>query len=103
MILHREDRQPRMLEPFDGAVVQIQVRDPKLRRILHTALISLHREAVVLSGNLDGSIGETTHRMIPAAVAVQQLVGACPERPRDELMPEADAEYRGVGLGERPD
>ena len=55
------------------------------------------REAVVVRGDLDLAGGAVHHRLVDAAVAVVQLVGAEAERPAEELVAEADPE-----VGEPP-
>ena len=52
------------------------------------------REAVVVRGDLDPPGRAVLHRLVDAAVAVAQLVGAQPERPAEHLVAEADAEHR---------
>ena len=54
----------------------------------------VHREAVVLAGDLDLAGGEVLHRLVGAAMAAVQLVGARAERQRQQLVAEADAEDR---------
>ncbi len=54
------------------------------------------REAVVVRGDLDLAGGAVHHRLVDAAVAVLQLVGAEAERAAEELVAEADAEVRQV-------
>ena len=55
-------------------------------------------EAVVLRGDLDLAGLELLDRMIGAAVAELQLVGLAAHRERQDLVAEADAEHRHVGL-----
>ena len=49
-------------------------------------------EPVVVRGDLDLAGGAVHHRLVDAAVAVLQLVGAEAERPAEELVAEADPE-----------
>ena len=94
MILHRVNRAIHHPQPFDRAVVQIEVRH------LHVARqrFGIDRKAVVLRRDLDLSGLEKFHRMIRAAVAELQLEGLAAEREPENLMAEADAEDRLVGL-----
>ena len=54
-------------------------------------------EAVVLRGDLDLAGGVVHHRLVDAAVAEAQLVGAEAQRPAEDLVAEADAEQRDPG------
>ena len=60
--------------------------------------IGIDAEAMVLRGDLDGARIELLHRMVAAAMAELQLVGLGAEREAHQLVPEADAEHRHVGV-----
>ena len=60
--------------------------------------LGIHGEAVVLRGDLDLAGLEFLDRMIRAAVAELQLEGLAAERQPEDLVAEADAEHRHVGL-----
>ena len=51
-------------------------------------------EPVVVAGDLDPAGRAVLHRLVDAAVAEPQLVGAEAERPAEHLVAEADAEHR---------
>ena len=61
------------------------------RRLPHGGV---HREAVVVRGDLHAARGHVLHRLVDAAVAVIQLVGAVAEGAAEELVAEADPEVR---------
>src|SRR5688572_11375611 len=105
MVLDAEDRKLPVFEPFHRLVVEIHVRDPQRRRAIDRFRRSAaaHREAVVLRRDLHRTILHAPHRMIPRAMAVQQLEGGSAEGASDQLVPEADAEYRYTAFGEPAD
>ena len=49
---------------------------------------------MVLGGDLDPSGGEVLHRLIGSPVTALELEGLGPQSQTEQLMPQADAEYR---------
>lgn len=100
VVLDAEGRLVEQLEAFDDVVVQADVGD------LGAAVGGLgdlvegrvDGEAVVVRGDLDLAGGAVLDRLVDAAVAVLQLVGAEAERAAQDLVAEADAEERGLAL-----
>ena len=90
MVLHGEDRQLTMGQSFDGIVVQVQMG------YLSCAFerIRVHREPVILRGDLDFARGQIHHRLIAAVVAELELVSLAAEREPHDLMAEANPEDR---------
>ena len=88
------------LEALDDVVVEADVADRHLAERRSWSLPSsgrVDREAVVVGGDLDLAGGAVHHRLVDAAVAVLQLVGAEAERAAEELVAEADAEVGQPG------
>ena len=56
--------------------------------------IGIHRESVIVRGNLHLLGDAVQHRMIRAAVSELELVGFAAERQAQNLMAQADAEHR---------
>ena len=57
--------------------------------------VDVDHEAVVLRRDLDPAGGQVLHRLVQAAMAELELVGACaPSASAEQLMAEADAEDR---------
>ena len=94
VILHAEHRLGLVAQPLDGAVVEVDVGDLHVRRQRRR----IDGEAVVLRGDLDLAGLELLDRVVGAAVAELQLVGLAAHRQRQDLVAEADAEHRHVGL-----
>ena len=98
VVLHRERLQPTVvvaqLEALDHVVVEADVADrgDAVRRGGGLVERRVDGEPVVVRGHLDLAGGAVHHRLVDAAVAVLQLVGAEPERPAEQLVAEADAE-----------
>ncbi len=80
-------------EAFQRLVVQVHVRQFD---VVGVERIRVHREAVVVRGDLDLVGDLVQHRMIGAAVAELQLVGLAAERQAQDLVPQADAEDRDL-------
>src|ERR1700723_62647 len=90
MVLHGKKWHSRSLQTLDGVVVQIEMR--QYRASLQRFVVD--REAVVLRRDLDPPRAEIHHRMICAMMPEIEFVGLAAERQPQQLMPEADAEYR---------
>ncbi|CAM5561573.1 hypothetical protein SBADM41S_01617 [Streptomyces badius] len=88
------------LESLDDLVVQADVGDlgAAERGVGDLVERGVDGEAVVVRGDLDLAGGAVLHRLVDAAVAVLQLVGAEAERAAEDLVAEADAEERGGAL-----
>ena len=90
------------LEPLDHVVVEADVADRRdaVRRLGRRVERGVDGEAVVVGGDLDLAGGAVHHRLVDAAVAVLELVGAEAERAAEELVAEADPEV-GDAVGQR--
>ena len=73
VVLDAEDGQVGVAEAFDGAVVEVDVGDDAAAGF--EALL-VDGEAVVLAGDLDSAGVEVLDRLVAAAVAELELVGA---------------------------
>ena len=99
MVLHGEGRQVQGAQPLHDAVVEADVADldapvapvvvGRHRGGVHRGV---HREAVVVGGDLHPPGGPVEDRLVDAAVAVGQLVGPVPQGPPQELVAQADPE-----------
>ena len=58
----------------------------------------VHGEAVIVRSDLDTSGGAVEHRLVDAAVAVAELIGAVAQRPPEDLVAQADAEEGDAGV-----
>ena len=87
------------LEALDDVVVEAHVADRDLAELGRRRALErgVDGEAVVVGGDLDLAGGAVHHRLVDAAVAVLQLVGAEAERAAEELVAEADAEVGDAG------
>ena len=101
VVLHRERRQVERPQTLHDVVVEVDVADHDpavaaavVRRDGLAVEGRVHREAVVVRGDLDLAGGAVHHRLVHAAVAVAQLVGAVAERAAEQLVAVADAEER---------
>src|SRR5258706_8985597 len=89
MILDAEHRLAAMPETFQRLIVQVDVRQ------LHFTLvqrIGVHREAVIVGGDLNLLRHVIQHGMIRAAVPELELVSLAAHREAKNLMAQADAE-----------
>ena len=91
VILHAEHRLAAVAEAFQRLVVQIHVRDFDVARVER---IRIHREAVIVRGDLDALRQLVDHRMIGAAMPELQLVSFAAQRQPENLVTQADAEDR---------
>ena len=105
VVLHGECGDVHALQAFDHVVVQIDVGDEHLavlavfkRRVDLLADRGVDREAVVVGGDLDLAGGQILDRLVDAAVAELELVGAEAECAAEQLVAKADAEERVAGV-----
>ena len=105
VVLHRERRQVERLQALDDVVVEVDVADHDpavaaavVRRDGLAVERCVDREAVVVGRDLDLARGAVHDRLVHAAVAVAQLVGAVAERAAEELVAVADAEERDLAV-----
>ncbi len=77
VVLHAEDRVVAVAETFQRLVVQVDVGDLDL---VEVERIRIHREAVIVGGDLHLLGDLVAHRMVGAAVAELQLVGLAAQR-----------------------
>src|SRR3954451_19590069 len=103
VVLDRGPRHVAQDQALDRAVIEVQVgklcgaevRLPADRLVTldrRLAARSLHREAVVLRGDVDSSGGEILDRVVGAAVPEGQLEGLEAYRAAQQLVAEADPE-----------
>src|SRR5689334_7750541 len=93
MVLHREHRLAGVAEAFNGAVVQVQMRnlDPRGQGI------RVDGEPMILGCNLNLAGFELLHRMVRTAVAELQFERLAADRKPENLVAETDAEGRNIG------
>jgi hypothetical protein len=91
-------------QPLDGAVVEVHVRELGLAEVglQPRAGLAPDREAVVLRGDRDAVGAQVLDRVVGAAVAERELERLEPDRARQQLVAEADAEDR-LGRQQRAD
>src|SRR5581483_7277588 len=103
VILHGEDWLLAVPQPFDRPVVQIDVSHGELWRPGDRILASLHRESVILGRDQHLAGRKVLDGMISAAMTVRHLHRARAVCESQDLMPQADTEYRDIPVGERAD
>src|SRR5262245_1328400 len=96
MVLHAEHGMLAMPQPFDRAVVQVDVSDLDVGR----KRLRIDGKAVVLRGDFHLAGLELLHRMVRAAMSEFELERVAAHRQAKNLMTEADSEYRHVGFDE---
>ena len=98
VVLHREGGDVEGAEALDDVVVEPDVAHLDAAVAVRAVELALERrvdgEAVVVRGDLDAAGRLVEHRLVDAAVAERQLVGAEAERAAEQLVAEADAEER---------
>src|SRR6266699_1733417 len=85
-----------MPDAFDRPVVEVHVRHIEVARPRDAALISLHREPVVLRCDEHSAASHLFYRVIATAMAVRKLDCRASEREAEQLMPEANSKYRSA-------
>src|SRR5579872_4056878 len=88
MVLHAEGLERVDRQPLGRPVVEVHVRRASARRERR----EIDAEAVVLRRNLDAPSRQVLDGLIGAAVTELELVGLRPERDRQQLVAQADAE-----------
>ena len=83
MILNAEERQGLVPQPFERIVVEILVRQYDLAGFER---VRIHREPMILRGNLHLLRLEIQHGMIPAVVSEFQFISFAAERQPNDLM-----------------
>src|SRR5258706_4305310 len=103
VVLHGLDRELGMAEPFDRAVVQVDLADAEATALRQRLAHHLH--LVVLRRDLHVARIEVAHWVVRAVVAEAQSLRFGARGPRHDLVAETDAEQRSLrlhdGLGER--
>ena len=98
VVLHREGRDVERAQALDDLVVEPDVAHLDAAVAVRAVELAVDRrvdrEAVVVRGDLDAAGRLVEHRLVDAAVAERQLVGAEAERAAEQLVAEADAEER---------
>src|SRR4030095_5784878 len=92
MVLNRDHRFASVAKAFNGAVVQVQMRD----RYIRGQRIRVDGEAMILGGDLDLARIELLHGVVGAAVAELQFERLASNRKPENLMAETDAEGRNI-------
>src|SRR5438105_1228116 len=93
VVLNRENRLVEHPQAFIGLVEEREMgRHDEWRQTL-----GVHDKAVVLTGNLDLAGTQILHRVVCTAVPARHLEGPATERDREQLVAEANAEYRLAG------
>src|SRR5207249_2886798 len=91
MVLDGDDGELAVAEALYGPVVEVHVGQLELRALEEGGI---HREAVVLRGDLDVARLQVLHGIVRAAVAEPELEGLTPAGQAQDLVAEADAEER---------
>src|ERR1051326_8422620 len=91
VILHAEERQRAVTQPFQGVVVQIDMGLDDLRFLER---VWVYGEVMVVRGDLDLARLQLLYRMVAAVMAKLQLVRPPAQRQPDHLMAKADSENR---------
>src|SRR5690606_9489132 len=90
-------------DPFDAAIIEVEVCHLKFWCTWNPGCVSHHREAMVLGGDEDRSRAQVADRMVPAAMAIRHLGGAAAVGNPEELMAQADSEGGNAGVGQGAD
>ena len=100
VVLDAEGRLVEQLQALHHVVVEADVGDlgAAVGGVGDRVERGVDGEAVVVRGDLDLAGRPVLHRLVDAAVAVLQLVGAEAERAAEDLVAEADAEQRRPAL-----
>src|SRR5665647_3372268 len=96
VVLNREGRDVKAFQPLHHVVVEADVRDTHLpvSRVDIALQGGVHGEAMVVRSDLDRARAPVQNRLVDAAMAVLELVGAESERATEDLVAEADSEER---------
>ena len=89
MVLHAKGTSPRQFKALNGIIVKVKVTDTSI--FWQTLLI--HREAVILNGDLNFPRGEVLHRVISAAVSEFELVGLAAHHLAQDLVTKTDSKH----------
>src|SRR5437667_12493107 len=100
MVLNGKNRVLRVLDPFDGPVVEVKVRDLKRLRARNAARLSTHCESMILSRDKYLSCRKIPHWVIPAAVTVRKLHRLAAHCQAEQLMTETDPKDRELPVGQ---
>ncbi len=90
MMLHREDRQVAVADPFHGLVIQVFM--PQTGGIAQR--IQINGKTVILGGNLHLAGGHIHNRQVGTMVAEGELDGLAAQGQSKQLVPQTDAEDR---------
>src|SRR6185369_11743228 len=91
MILHAEQRERTVTEPFVGAIVQIDVRDLNIGSVQR---IWIDREAMILRRNLNRIRPQILYGVVSAAVSELQLIRLPSQRVSEQLVTQTNPKYR---------
>ena len=94
VILHREHRLMAQANPRDCVVVEMLMGNLHIR--IPCDGIARDYETMILTGDFTLTGNQILNRMIDAAVTVEHLLGFQSLRESDELMTEANSEYRNL-------
>jgi hypothetical protein len=83
MVLHREDRQRAVAQPFDRAIVEIDVRHSQLGSPVDTLNGAGHGEPMILGRDQDLPRGQVLHWLIPATMPEGHFLGPTAKRQAD--------------------
>src|SRR5687767_2672618 len=103
MVLHTENGQAAMAEPFHGAIVQVHMRHFELARSFDTGFIPLDGESVILRSDEDSARGHLAHGVVSTPVTERQLDGRTAKSETQDLVAEADSENRCSARGKLAD
>src|SRR5690606_3953299 len=90
VVLHAERFGARSFKSLTAPIVQV-----KMTGLGDCAkCVNINHKTVVLTGDFDAPGGQILHRLIQAAVAKLELVGACTKCAREQLVSQADTKDR---------
>ena len=103
VVLHAERRAIEQTQTFDNIVIEAHMAHlgATVGGVEGAIAWGVDRETVIVSRDLYLAGAKVHDRLIDAAVAVAQLVGTKPERTTENLVAEADTEYRDACLENR--
>src|SRR6266550_7626748 len=103
MVLHGENRVLPVAHALHRAVIEVQVGDLERRGAWDVLPLAAHREAMVLRRYKYLSRSNIAHGVVATPVAIRQLDRLSAQRQAEQLMAEADTEYRDLPIGQLAD
>src|SRR5882724_9812129 len=102
VVLNGKNRVFAVLDPFDGPVIEVKVRDLERLRARNPARLAPDRKSVILRRYKYLSCNNISNWMIAAPMAVWQLHRFSAHCETEQLVAETDPEDRQLPVGQRP-